>query len=267
MALITPVSALTDHDFQRVREMAYAACGLSIHAGKQALVSSRLQRVVRRNGFDTFSGYLNFLSQRTKGQEFIEFIDTLTTNHSAFWREPEHFQFLQKSILPNCRTRSRIWSAACATGEEPYTIGMCVLECGAANCRIAASDISRKALNAAIKGVYEVSRLSGLPAGWESRYFQKESSGEAMRVKEPLRAMVDFGPLNLLEPFHHLGTFDVVFCRNVMIYFDQPTRDSLILRLTAQLAAGGYLLTGHSETLLRAPENLEYIQPAVYRKR
>ena len=267
MALITPIAALTDQDFQRVQEMAYVACGLSIHAGKQALVSSRLQRVVRRNGFDTFSGYLDFLSQRRKGEEFIEFIDTLTTNHSAFWREPEHFQFLQKCILPNRRTRSRIWSAACATGEEPYTIGMCALECGAANWRIVASDISRKALNAAIKGVYEASKLSALPAGWVSRYMQSESSGSGMRVSELVRAMIDFRALNLLEPFHQLGTFDVIFCRNVMIYFDQSTRDHLISRLTEQLAPGGHLLTGHSETLLRVPQNLEYIQPAVYRKR
>ena len=267
MTLISPASALTDQDFQRVREMAYAACGLNILPGKQALVSSRLQRVVRRRGFDSFSAYLNFLSQRAKGEEFIEFIDTLTTNHSAFWREPEHFLFLQKRILPEIRKRLHIWSAACATGEEPYTIAMCALESGAANCRIVASDISRKALNAAVKGVYETSKLSALPPGWLNRYFQKEASGAEMRVTEPVRAMADFGPLNLLEPVHHLGTFDLIFCRNVMIYFDQSTRDSLIARLTAQLVAGGYLFTGHSETLLRAPDNLEYIQPAVYRKR
>ncbi len=247
--------------------MAHSACGLNLHQGKRALVASRLERLVRRHGFASFGNYLTFLSQRRSGEEFIEFIDTLTTNHSGFWREPEHFQFLQKNILPNHRTRLRIWSAACATGEEPYTIGMCALDAGVANCHIAASDISRGALNAAARGVYEVSKLSGLPQGWANRYFQMSVSGDSTcRLAEPVRALVNFAPLNLLQPFSHMGIFDVIFCRNVMIYFDQPTRDSLVEHLAAQLAPGGHLFTGHSETLLRLPASLQYVQPATYRR-
>lgn len=266
MAALIPVSSLTDQDFGRVREMAYTACGISFHPGKRALVSSRLERLVRLHGFTSFSSYLNFLAERINREEFIEFIDTLTTNHSGFWREPEHFRFLQKTILAGKTPRLRIWSAACATGEEPYTVGMCAIDAGRPNCSITATDISRRALNSASRGIYETPKLSGLPPGWQVRYFQQEGDGTAMRVVAAVRALVNFAPLNLLQPFQHLGTFDVILCRNVMIYFDQQTRDGLITRLAAQLSAGGYLFTGHSETLLRVPGELEYVQPAVYRR-
>jgi chemotaxis protein methyltransferase CheR len=263
----TNLRGLSDADFEIIREMARAACGISLHEGKRALVSSRLEKLVHRNGFDSFTGYLNFLSGRKHGAEFTEFIDTLTTNHTGFWREPEHFIFLQQKIALAHRAGIRIWSAACATGEEPYTIAMCLLESGVSNARIEASDISRTALKAAIEGAYESSRLSDLPAGWRDRYFQPAYSRATMRsVAGPVRALVEFSPVNLLEPFRYLGQFDVIFCRNVMIYFDQPVRDSLVEQLGRQLTPGGYLFTGHSETLLKLPSSLEYVQPATYRK-
>jgi len=256
---------LSDSDFDMVGEMARTACGISLHQGKRALVSSRLEWLVRVNGFDSFRGYLVFLAQRKTGPEFTEFIDTLTTNHTGFWREPEHFLFLLKTILPQHPTRLRVWSAACATGEEPYTIGMCALESGLANCRVVASDISRSALNAAVRGSYESARLHDLPAPWHERYFGPLRDG-LRGIAPAVRGIVSFGPLNLMQPFGHIGNFDVIFCRNVMIYFEQQTRDELAARLAAQLAPGGHLFTGHSETLLRLPAGLQYVQPATYRK-
>lgn len=262
--------ALTDHDFDQVRTMAYDACGLSLHEGKRALVSSRLERIVRRNGFSSFASYLAFLSQRKAGDEFVEFIDTLTTNHSGFWREPEHFTFLRDRIMPERRGRLRVWSAACATGEEPYTIAMCALESGVANCSVTATDISRAALRKAIEGRYEQGKVAPLPVGWPGRYFQTgfTETGPAgeLRVADPVRRLVSFSSINLLQPLVHLGIFDVIFCRNVMIYFDRNTRDKLVENLAAQLASGGYLFTGHSETLLRLPASLKYVRPATYRK-
>jgi chemotaxis protein methyltransferase CheR len=265
--------ALTDQDFEKVRELAYTACGLSFHQGKRALVSSRLERLVRQNGFASFANYLAFLAQQKTGAEFIEFIDTLTTNHSGFWREPEHFEFLRTSIMPGHRSRLRVWSAACATGEEPYTIAMCALEAGVSNCSIAATDISRGALHTAIGGNYEARKAAPLPEGWRNRYFFQVNDGAGgkrsactLRVAEPVRRLVSFSSLNLLQPFIHLGTFDVIFCRNVMIYFDQETRDKLVEDLAYQLAPGGYLFTGHSETLLRLPAALKYVRPATYKK-
>ncbi len=273
---MTNVISMNDRDFERVREMAYAACGLSLHPGKRALVSSRLEKLVRRSGLGSFANYLNRISQKTGGKDeeaedtedgFAEFIDALTTHHSGFWREPEHFLFLQRKIMAGSPARLRIWSAGCATGEEPWTIAMCALESGATNCRILASDVSRRALNAAARGVYDQSRLRDLPRGWRSRYFEKDGADGDMRASEKVRALTAFRPLNLLHPFQRLGSFEAIFCRNVMIYFDRQTRDDLIVRLAAQVTPGGYLFLGHSETLLRVPPGLQYVQPAVYRKR
>ena len=255
-------------DFDAVRDIARATCGISLHEGKKALVSSRLEKLVRQYGFDSFTEYIHFVSQRKHGPEFTEFIDTLTTNHSGFWREPEHFIFLQNSVFPAHKTRVRIWSAACATGEEPYTIAMCALEAGVQGCSISASDISRNALNGAIRGEYEEFKVAALPAGWRDRYLTvaQGRTGKSLSVAPSVRSLVNFASLNLLQPFPHVGQFDVIFCRNVMIYFEQETRDELIERLVGQLNDGGYLFTGHSETLLRLPAGLQYIQPATYRK-
>ena len=259
---------LTPVDFDIISELMRSTCGVSLHDGKKALVSSRLEKLVRRYGFDSFTAYVQFISHRRAGPEFTEFVDTLTTNHSGFWREPEHFAFLRQSILPGQRNRIRIWSAACATGEEPYTIAMCALEAGVQNCSITASDISRAAISSAMRGEYEQSKIAPLPLGWPGRYFLpvgKDHPG-MWSVAAPVRSVVGFTPINLLQPFAHLGHFDVIFCRNVMIYFEQATRDRLVEMLVARLSSGGYLFTGHSETLLRLPDGLGYVQPATYRK-
>jgi chemotaxis protein methyltransferase CheR len=261
------IGPLTEFDFEAVREMARTGCGIHLHEGKKALVSSRLEKLVRVHGFATFTDYIRFVSSRRQSPEFTEFIDTLTTNHSGFWREPEHFTFLQRSVFPHCRNRLRIWSAACATGEEPYTVAMCALGAGITGCTIAASDVSRAALSIAVKGDYEASKVSTLPEGWPERYFSsRETATGFLSVKPAVRAMVTFAPLNLLQPVGHMGLFDVILCRNVMIYFEQSTRDQLVARLIGQLTSGGFLFTGHSETLLKLPSNLRYVQPATYRK-
>ncbi|HWD99232.1 MAG TPA: protein-glutamate O-methyltransferase CheR [Bryobacteraceae bacterium] len=263
------ISPLTAVDFEQVRYLAQSSCGIHLTEGKRALVSSRLERLVRRHGFRSFGEYIRFVSARRHGAEFTEFVDTLTTNHSGFWREPEHFLFLQKNVFPARRSRIRIWSSACATGEEPHTIAMCALDAGIASCSITATDISRAALAVATAGEYDLSKLSQLPAGWPNRWLQRvKHRPESMRMVVPaVRSLVDFRPLNLLESFAHLGQFDVIFCRNVMIYFQQETRDQLVERLSEQLVEGGYLFTGHSETLLRLPRGLDYVQSATYRKR
>jgi chemotaxis protein methyltransferase CheR len=145
---------------------------------------------------------------------------------------------------------------------------MCALTDGVAQCRISASDISRTALSTAMRGEYEIARISALPAGWGERYFSasRATAPGSLCVIPAVRSMVGFAPVNLLEPFGHVGKFDVILCRNVMIYFEQATRDQLVDRLVGQLNPGGYLFTGHSETLLRLPPALRYIQPATYRK-
>jgi len=266
-ALAPSVRPLTAMDFDLVRDLARDTCGISLPEAKKALVSSRLERLVRHYGFDSFTAYIHFVSRSRHSPEFTEFIDTLTTNHSGFWREPEHFVFLQKTVFP-LKNRARIWSAACATGEEPYTIAMCAVDAGVQSCSVTATDISRAALGAAMRGEYEAPKTAALPTGWPDRYFTAVRTRPAavLTVAPRVRALVAFSPLNLLQPFGHLGIFDVIFCRNVMIYFDQETRDRLVESLVAQLPEGGYLFTGHSETLLRLPPGLRYVQPATYRR-
>jgi len=261
------IKPLSIPDFDAVREMARSACGISLHEGKKALVSTRLEKLVRRHGFDSFTQYIRFIATRRHGAEFTEFIDTLTTNHSGFWREPEHFDFLRTVIFPLHRNRVRIWSAACATGEEPYTIAMCALDAGVQNCGINASDISSAALTVAMRGEYGDSKANALPSGWRDRYFRSHVGDSGLCAVAPaVRSMVTFASLNLLQPFRHIGQFDVIFCRNVMIYFEQSTRDQLVESLVMQLPSGGHLFTGHSETLLKLPAGLQYVQPATYRK-
>ena len=249
-----------------MRQMALRACGISLHEQKRELVSSRLEKLVRRHGCSSFSQYIQFVSGCRNGSEFTEFIDTLTTNHSSFWREPEHFLFLRDTVFPAHRNRLRIWSAACATGEEPYTIAMCALEAGVRNCSVNASDVSTAALNVAVRGEYEDSKTAMLPLGWRERYFKSLAGGGISAVRPSLRSIARFASVNLLRPFRHVGQFDVIFCRNVMIYFEQDTRNQLIGCLLEQLQPGGYLFTGHSETLLCLPRGLQYIQPATYRR-
>lgn len=265
------VAPMTNSDFQRISDVARGYCGLNLQQGKRELVSSRLERLVRLHACDSFTSYLALVSRTRTGPVFTEFIDTLTTNHTGFWREPAHFIYLLETILRRHKSRIRVWSAGCATGEEPYTIGMCAREAGLINCRIVASDISRSALHAAASGRYDAAKLGDLPAGWTERYLSSPGlpglgGGNTRVVSVSVRGMVDFAPVNLLEPFSRLGMFDVIFCRNVMIYFEQSTRDQLVGRLAEQLTPGGYLFTAHSESLLRLPAGLVYVQPAIYRK-
>lgn len=260
---LEPLSAT---DFNTARRLAFEACGISLHEGKLALVASRLERLVHKHRFNSYHDYLAFLCARRGGAEFSEFIDQLTTNHSGFWREPEHFVFLQRNILAGRKNSLRIWSAACATGEEPYTLAMCCLNASVPT-SISASDISQTALAAATLGEYETVKTAALPFDWRDRYFETLAPGGARcRVSRSVRALVRFGRVNLLDPLEWAGLFDVIFCRNVMIYFEQATRDKLVEKLVNQLVPGGYLFTGHSETLLRLPESLQYVQPATYRK-
>ena len=233
-------------------------------------MSARLGRQMREARFRSFEEYYRHVLEDSTGAALAAMIDALTTNFTAFFREGAHFEFLRKSVLPTLDGRIRIWSAACATGEEPYTIAIAALEelGGAAPARvqILASDISTRALAAARAGIYHADRCEGIPDALASRYLLRGSQGRR-KVKDAVRRMVDFQRINLIEPFDRLGTFQTIFCRNVMIYFDGPTRESLVNRLAAVLAPGGWLFTGHAESLTGIRHPLAYVKPAVYRKR
>lgn len=269
-----PCRPLRDSEFARIRKLAYDTFGLDLKAGKETLVSTRLAREIRRSGCTTFDQYYRRVVEDPTGESLINLIDALTTNHTAFFREPQHFDFLRSRFLPEQAGRGNIdiWSAACSSGEEPYSIAMCLLdELGAASkqrVRILATDISTRVLSKAARGAYPAERFDGVsPHQLRAHLLRGEGQWAGWyRVKKDVRDMVEFRRLNLMEPPAQLGPFGLIFCRNVMIYFDKPTQQRVVQRLTGYLSPGGYLFTGHSESLTGIEHGLTYVLPAIYRK-
>lgn len=264
-------TAITAREFERLRTLAYTSFGLDLRPGKETLVESRLRKRLTQLGCRRFGDYLDRVAQDSSGSELGLMIDALTTNFTSFLREPAHFEFLEETVLPALKKRStiRIWCAGCATGEEPYSVIFSLCEqAPGKDVRILATDISSKALNAAAQGVYSEEKISGVPAPWRAKYFQKGGGQWAghFRVKQEYRWAIEFRRLNLMEAFDQLPQFPVIFCRNVMIYFDRVTQANLVTRLAGRLEPGGYLLIGHSEGLFNAQGALEYDRPATYRK-
>ena len=265
---------LKPHEFEAIRRLAYEKFGLDLRAGKEELVAARLGKRMRQEGFESFDAYYQHVVGDVSGEALIGMIDALATNHTSFLREADHFDFLRDSVLPGLRDRPRIelWSAACSTGEEPYTLAFLLadqLGGGALHkLRILATDISTKALAAAKAAVYPAERFGAVPPGW-LRQFLLRGEGRwlgSYRVKPELRSQVEFARLNLVQPFSQTTLFPVIFCRNVMIYFDKATQEGVVNRLAACLEPGGYLFIGHAESLIGMRHNLSYVRPAIYRK-
>jgi chemotaxis protein methyltransferase CheR len=265
---------LTEREFHRFRTLAYEQFGLDLGNGKERLVAARLGKQVRDLHLASFQDYYDLILQDENGDALAGMIDALTTNHTSFFREPLHFDFLREAVIPKLRHRERIaiWSAACSTGEEPYSIAFCLRdELGLqamSKVHILATDISTRALAKAQKAVYPAGRLVHVPATQLRNYLRRgEREWEDWYlVKKEIRAAVTFRRLNLMKALSGVPSFPVVFCRNVMIYFDKPTQQNLIDRLTAHLEPGGYLLIGHSESLHGIDHKLRYIRSAVYQK-
>ncbi len=263
---------LRPEEFRQVQTMARELFGLDLRDGKEALVSARLSKRMKELGIASVSRYLEHARQDSSGLELAALIDSLTTNFTSFLREARHFQLLRELIAPQLRSRPvAIWSAGCSTGEEPYSILFTMLDAGGGTgggrLTLRATDISTRVLKAAQLGVYPENRLAELPEEWRRRFFQRGTGRHQgfVRVKPDLRSAIQFERLNLMEPFEKVGRQTVIFCRNVMIYFDKPTQERLVRRFAAQLEPGGYLFIGHSEGLMGIRHNLEYIMPAVYR--
>ncbi len=260
-------------EFEKFRRLAYLKFGLKLGDEKKELVAARLAQKLREQHFHSFDDYYRNIEQDSTGAALIAMIDTLTTNHTSFWREFAHFEFLRAVVLPGLRGRDHIeiWCAASATGEEAYTLAFCLLEGRLTGSsppgRILATDISTRALNAAAQAVYPAGRLSTLPGGWLQRYFVPvRKNTDDYKVCQPARAMVEFRRLNLIEPYVHPGPFQVIFCRNVMIYFDNPTRQAVVSRLIQFLEPGGYLFIGLAESLMDIQHPLRYVRASVYQK-
>jgi len=265
---------LTRQEFDDIRKFVYDQVGIDLHAGKEDLVAVRLGKKLMAAGLSSYHEYFRLVKADRSGALLTEMIDALTTNFTGFLREPVHFEFLKKTILPAVANRQRvdIWTAACSTGEEPYSIAMMALETlgvrAGSQVRVLASDISTKVLGFAKDGLYPQERIAGIPPDWQKKYLNREThaAGAAWRIRPEVRKIVEFQRMNLMEPLRGGRTCPVIFLRNVMIYFDRQTQESLVKRLIDYLEPGGYLLIGHSESLTGMALGLEYVAPATYRK-
>lgn len=274
-----PLLSLSDREFRDVAALMGDRFGIHLTDQKRTLVAGRLSKRIRTLGLDSVGAYLDRVRADPTGAELTELVNRITTNHSFFYREKDHFEFLASVVLPAVKKRLaenrgdslRIWSAGCAAGEEPYTLAMAVREgLGAAAATIdwgiLATDLSRAALEEAVEGTYPTARVKELPAAWKSAYLAP-AGPDAWAVADEIKKSILFKRLNLMdERYPFKGGFDVVFCRNVMIYFDAPVRKALVERIHRYVKPGGYLFIGHSESLPRETCPFGYVKPAVYRK-
>ncbi len=274
-ALTAMEYALSTEEYQRFRSLIYDKSGIALGDRKQSLVRSRLSKRLRDLQLSTFSEYYDFVMRDPNGEEFTRLLDLISTNKTDFFREPKHFDFLRDRVLPELagEKRIRIWSSACSTGEEPYTIAMTLFE-HAQNpdrwdFRILASDLSARVLAKAAAGLYEEDRFRGVPQEILKRHFLRGRGDHLgqFKVKPHLTKIIQFRRLNLMDERFPIKTpLDVIFCRNVMIYFDRPTQERLVNKFHRYLKSGGYLLIGHSESLQWVNHPFVSLAPTIYRK-
>ena len=267
--------SITPKEFEQFRALIYQESGINLNDNKQTLLVSRLSKRLRILQLDSFQAYYDLIAAQKDGDEFTLLLDLVSTNKTDFFREPKHFDFLREQILPVLgSTRSiRIWSAASSSGEEPYTIAMTLYD-GVSDperwdFKILASDISTRVLARAASGVYEEDRVRALPKKIVERHFLKGVGDRAgmVKVKPHLAQMVRFRRINLMDNTYPIKTpLDLIFCRNVMIYFDRPTQAQLAVKFYHYLKPGGFLFIGHSESLQRVDQPFTAVAPTIYRK-
>ncbi len=268
-----PAIAFAAADFERVRRLIHRKAGISLHAGKQAMVYSRLSRRLRELGQTSFGAYLNWLEQAhgaAADQEWQEFVNCLTTNLTSFFREEHHFPLLAQALAQRQRRGLRIWCNAASTGEEPYSIAMTAVETlgDTADVRIVCSDIDTRVLEIAARGVYAADARGMSPERLRRHFLRGTGANQGhIRVKPELRRLVEFRPFNLMDARWSLGEpFDIVFCRNVMIYFDAPTQRGVLERLHGAMVSGGLLFAGHSENFTESKHLFRLRSHTVYER-
>ncbi|GJI96579.1 chemotaxis protein methyltransferase [Duganella caerulea] len=262
---------ITDREFLQFQRFIYEAAGICMANGKQALVSGRLAKRLAHYQLESYGDYLRLLESRAQPAELQVAVDLLTTNETYFFREPKHFALLRELALEarDKRATMRVWSAASSSGEEAYSVAMVLADVlDEAPWEVLGTDISTRVLERARCGHYPLERASQMPLPYLKRYCLKGQGSEAgtLLIERPLRQRVQFRHLNLNEPLPKLGSFDVIFLRNVMIYFNLATKRQVVSRLLALLRPGGYFLIGHSETLNDINDTLVAVAPSIYRK-
>lgn len=271
---------LTRTEYELFRKLVYARSGINLGDQKMQLVRARLGKLLRAGNFKSYREYYEHIKADQTGRQFDGLIDAIATNTTHLFREHQHFQFLARTVKrwvnegrPARRTFLRIWSAGCSSGEEAYSVAMTMDDLArqypALQYKILATDISTRMLAHAQAGIFPDDRLANVPPEFKQRYFQrvKRSGAWVLQIRPELRRQVRFARLNLVaDRFPFRNRLDLILCRNVMIYFDHPTQEALVARLSRALHSGGYLLIGHSETLHNITHALTYVAPTIYRK-
>ncbi|MEQ8850335.1 MAG: protein-glutamate O-methyltransferase CheR [Phycisphaerales bacterium] len=274
------MSALKQRELDRIAALAYERWGLNITNEKHELVTTRLIKHLRKSRFESPGSYIDFLESEATHEELLEFFDVLSTNVTSFFRDPGHFAFLERDLytplsrgtttLPN--KAIRLWSAACSTGMEPYSLAINALESlsnpNEWDIKILATDLSNKAVAEAIRGVYPESAIASIPKNVVKKYFLKGSGANAgtVKVSPEVQRLITFRRLNLMDPWPMSGPFQSIFCRNVMIYFDVPTREKLVNRMADLLQIGGTLVVGSCESLHGVNHPFKSAQANIYRR-
>ncbi len=265
--------------FRQLSTFIYSQVGIKMPEVKKSMLESRLQKRLRALSITNFSDYIEYLfSKEGLSKELIHMLDVITTNKTDFFREPAHFEYLTQFVIPEFLKKEGfkplyVWSAGCSTGEEPYTLQM-VLESEVERgiipgYRIHATDISTKVLEKAIEAIYQIKRIEHLPLEIKKKFFlrHKDPNNNTVRIKPELRSKISFSRLNLMDDTYlSSDLYDVIFCRNVIIYFDRATQEKVIRKLCNKLRSGGYLFLGHSESITNLSVPLKSIRPTVFKK-
>lgn len=268
---------ITHEDFERISELVYRHCGINLHEGKMELVRARIAKRLRVSGFDNARDYIDHVEADKSGESLTVLLDAMSTNLTSFFRERDHFDHLTSVFLPALAKRKKLkrlraWSAGCSSGEEPYTIAMTLLEFfgqrSGWDIKLLATDLSTQVLRHARAGIYSAQRVAAVPAELRNTYFDaRKVDGDTVYAVSPeLRQLISFNRLNLMGEWPFTGPFDFIFCRNVMIYFDNPTQERLVNRYYDMLESGGLLFTGHSESLTGINHRFKYVRPTIYAK-
>lgn len=265
---------MSEREFRGFRELVYRESGIHISEHKRELLVARLSRRIRTLGMVRFGEYLALVER--EAQERVEMLDRIVTNETRFFREPKQFEFLESEVVPRWRAeaekrlrprRVRVWSAGCSTGQEPYSIAMTLLAgLEGWDVEVLATDISNRALRQAMAGVWPADKAPEIPEAYRKSFMLRgvRSQDGRMSATEQARAAIRFQRLNLNDELPELGVFDLIFCRNVLIYFDVPSRTKAVTRILARLAPSGFLFLGHSESLLSSGLRLRPVAPSVY---
>lgn len=268
---------LTDKDFNVIRTLLGERAGIVLSDIKRDMVYSRLVKRLRKLQLDSFSSYCELL-QAGDSDEITDFVNALTTNLTSFFRENHHFEYLSETVIPQLikeksnDRKLRIWSAGCSTGEEPYSIAMVIKEslplAAGWDVKILATDLDTNVVEKASKGIYANERIDGIDKNRVKRWFKNgvDDNSDYVKVSPELQELIIFKQLNLLGPWPMSGQFDLIFCRNVVIYFDKPTQSILFDRYADHLIDSGHLFVGHSETLFKVTDRFKLLGNTIYRK-